>query len=248
MSGKFNGFTQEDITRLTSKSVSRPAQKNVHQSRIRKLGEAKQVKTTSNGHEEVHKSECDTTTDSTIETIRENMHFKPLETPQESSVEVPEDVQETPEEGAKPSPFRGISLREFESQRKMMEEHNKQKQDMLCKAIEQHSERTAAEAKKLKEVKQELSKLDAELASDIAILRKEIEAATIQYANTEKQYQQIEAMFLKAKMELYQASEKKELLTEHLCTIIAHKEDRKAKRLTELMEKVGLNSPESPPS
>lgn len=63
-----------------------------------------------------------------------------------------------------------------------------------------------------------------------------------------KQYQQIEAMFLKAKMELYQASEKKELLTEHLCTIIAHKENRKAKRLTELMEKVGLNSPDSPPS
>lgn len=95
------------------------------------------MKTTLNGHEEVHKSECDTTTDSTIETIRENMHFKPLETPQESSVEVPEDVEEKPEETAKPSPFRGISLREFESQRKMMEEHNKQKQDMLCKAIEQ---------------------------------------------------------------------------------------------------------------
>lgn len=46
-------------------------------------------------------------------------------------------------------------------------------------------ERTAAEAKKIAEVKEELSKLDAELAADVAILRREIEAATIQYANTQ---------------------------------------------------------------
>ncbi|XP_059612625.1 RAB6-interacting golgin [Phlebotomus argentipes] len=248
MSGKFNGFTQEDISRLTSRSVHRPAEKNVHQSRIRKLGEAKPVRSASNGHEEVHKNESDTT-ESTIERIEEEIHFKPLETPQaEVSVVVPEDGEKQGEETGQPSPFRGVSLREFEAQRKLMEEHNKQKQDLLYKAIEQHSERTAAEAKKLKEVKQELSKLDAELAADVAILRKQIETATIQYANTQKQYQQIEAMFLKAKMELYQASEKKELLTEHLCTIIAHKEDRKAKRLTELMEKVGLHSPEDPSS
>lgn len=53
-------------------------------------------------------------------------------------------------------------------------------------------------------------------------------------------YQQIESQFLKAKLELHQSSEKKELLTEHLCTIISHNEDRKAKKLTELMEKVGI--------
>lgn len=35
-----------------------------------------------------------------------------------------------------------------------------------------------------------------------------------------------------------------ELLTEHLCTIIAHNEDRKAKKLSDLMEKVGI-SPEN---
>lgn len=49
-------------------------------------------------------------------------------------------------------------------------------------------------------------------------------------------------MFLKAKIDLHNASEKKELLTEHLCTIISHNEDRKSKKLNELMEKVGLNS------
>lgn len=51
--------------------------------------------------------------------------------------------------------------------------------------IKCRSERTAAEAKKIAEVKEELNKLDAELASDVAILRKEIEAATIQYAHTQ---------------------------------------------------------------
>ena len=50
----------------------------------------------------------------------------------------------------------------------------------------------------------------------------------------------IESQFLKAKIDLHNAAEKKELLTEHLCTVIAHNEDRKAQKLTELMEKVGL--------
>jgi len=49
-------------------------------------------------------------------------------------------------------------------------------------------------------------------------------------------------MFLKAKLDLHHASEKKELLTEHLCTVITHNEDRKAKKkLSELLEKVGLS-------
>lgn len=67
-----------------------------------------------------------------------------------------------------------------------------------------------------------------------------------------KNYLKIEAQFLKAKIDLHNASEKKELLTEHLCTVIAHNEDRKAQKLTELMEKVGLaaanNDEYEPPS
>lgn len=46
-------------------------------------------------------------------------------------------------------------------------------------------ERTAAEAKRIAEVKEELSQLDKELAADVAILRKEIEAVSLQYANVE---------------------------------------------------------------
>lgn len=54
-------------------------------------------------------------------------------------------------------------------------------------------------------------------------------------------YNQIESQFLAAKLSLHQITEKKEMLTEHLCTIISHNEDRKAKKLTELLDKVGLN-------
>lgn len=45
-----------------------------------------------------------------------------------------------------------------------------------------------------------------------------------------------------ARLSFHQISEKKELLTEHLCTIITHNENRKAKRLSELLEQVGLDA------
>ncbi|KAM7355691.1 golgin, RAB6 interacting [Cochliomyia hominivorax] len=140
------------------------------------------------------------------------------------------------------SPFKGISLKDFESHRKMIEEQNRQKKEMLHKAIEQHSQKTAAEARKIEEIKAELAKLDNDLAVDVALLRKQIDNACIHFANVEKHYMKIESQFLKAKMDLHNAAEKKELLTEHLCTVIAHNEDRKAQKLTELMEKVGLTT------
>ncbi|XP_039964394.1 RAB6-interacting golgin [Bactrocera tryoni] len=138
------------------------------------------------------------------------------------------------------SPFRGMSLREFETQRKLIEEQNKQKKELLHKAIELHSQKTAAEARKISEIKEELAKLDNDLALDVSILRKQIDNACIYFSQVEKQYIKIEAQFLKAKIDLHNAAEKKELLTEHLCTVIAHNEDRKAQKLSELMQKVGL--------
>ncbi|XP_037933353.1 RAB6-interacting golgin-like [Teleopsis dalmanni] len=138
------------------------------------------------------------------------------------------------------SAFKGVSLKDFESHRKLIQEQNNQKKELLRKAIEQHSQKTAAETKKIEEIKSELSKLDNDLAVDVAILRKQIDNACIHFANVEKQYIKIEAQFLKSKIDLHNAAEKKELLTEHLCTVIAHNEDRKAQKLSELMEKVGI--------
>uniref|UniRef100_A0A182N209 RAB6-interacting golgin n=1 Tax=Anopheles dirus TaxID=7168 RepID=A0A182N209_9DIPT len=139
------------------------------------------------------------------------------------------------------TPFKGMSLKDFEQQRKLMEEQNRQKREILHKAIEQHAQKTAAEASKIQEIKSELNKLDSELASDVAILRKQIDSASLHFSNVEKNYLNIENLFLKAKVELHQALEKKEMLTEHLCAIISHNEERKAKRLSELMEKVGIS-------
>ncbi|XP_065362375.1 RAB6-interacting golgin [Calliphora vicina] len=148
------------------------------------------------------------------------------------------------------SPFKGISLKDFESHRKMIEEQNRQKKEILYKAIEQHSQKTAAETRKIEEIKAELAKLDNDLAVDVALLRKQIDNACIHFATVEKHYMKIESQFLKAKIDLHNAAEKKELLTEHLCTVIAHNEDRKAQKLTELMEKVGLatNGEYEPPT
>lgn len=66
--------------------------------------------------------------------------------------------------------------------------------------------------------------------------------------NFRKNYDRIEVEFLQAKMELYQSLERKELLAEHLSTIISHNEERKAARLRQLMEKVGITADEQPPS
>lgn len=131
------------------------------------------------------------------------------------------------------------------------------------------SEKTAAEARKIEEIRNELTKLDNDVAVDVAILRKQIDDACIHFANIEyvfnifvcihiyvdifmlypcivfhirKQYTKIESQFLKMKMDLHNAAERKELLTEHLYTVIAHNEDRKAQKLGELMSRVGLNT------
>lgn len=83
------------------------------------------------------------------------------------------------------SPFKGISLKDFEQHRKIIEEQNKQKKQMLYKAIEQHTQKTAAESRKIEEIRHELSKLESDLAVDVALLRKQIDAACIHFANVE---------------------------------------------------------------
>lgn len=47
---------------------------------------------------------------------------------------------------------------------------------------------------------------------------------------------------MKAKLDFQQAREKKDLLAEHLNIIISNNEDRKAKKLSDLMAQIGLSS------
>lgn len=93
---------------------------------------------------------------------------------------------------------------DFELNRKLMEEQNKMKRNLLQDAISKHAEKTQAEAKKLGEIRHALDVLDSELSNDVGILRKEIETATLHFNQVEKQYTAIEKNFLKAKQDLYQ--------------------------------------------
>jgi hypothetical protein len=53
-----------------------------------------------------------------------------------------------------------------------------------------------------------------------------------------KRYKKAEKEFLDAKLHLFERLERKELLTEHLCTIIEQNEIRKARKLSELMNRL----------
>ena len=64
--------------------------------------------------------------------------------------------------------------------------------------------------------------------------------------SSRKRYERAEQEFVEAKIDLHRKSEVKESLTEHLYTIIHQNEIRKAKKLTELMEKLQLDGGEEP--
>jgi RAB6-interacting golgin len=53
-----------------------------------------------------------------------------------------------------------------------------------------------------------------------------------------KRYNKAEKEFLDAKLHLFERLERKDLLTEHLCTIIEQNEMRKARKLSELMNRL----------
>lgn len=83
--------------------------------------------------------------------IQEGIFFKPLTnlnyTQDDESIlpsnllnnndVIDEQSREEPTDNDGASPFKGMSLKDFEAQRKMIEEQNKHKKDLLYKAIEQ---------------------------------------------------------------------------------------------------------------
>jgi len=102
--------------------------------------------------------------------------------------------------------------------------------------------KTQAESEKLGHIQQELAKLDSLVSNDVAILRKNIEQASVEFNEAQKRYRKAEEEFVEAKIELFKRMEKKEQLTEHLCTIIEHNETRKAQKLAELMKQLEMES------
>ncbi|KAG8232136.1 hypothetical protein J437_LFUL012145 [Ladona fulva] len=134
------------------------------------------------------------------------------------------------------------SLSDFHFRQKLMEEQNRKRKELLSKALADRKKKTRAEAQRLQTIQEELQKLDNLLSNDVSILRNQIEAACLDFAEAQKRYDKAEKEFLEAKIILFSKMEKKELLTGHLCTIIEQNELRKAKKLSELMEKLEMAS------
>ncbi|KAJ2944182.1 hypothetical protein O0L34_g18159 [Tuta absoluta] len=126
-------------------------------------------------------------------------------------------------------------LEELQLQQKIMEEQNKKRKEMLAKALADRTKQTTEEVQRLEKIKRELQILDGRFSQDVAVLRKKIDQACLTYAEAEKHYLKVEKDFLQAKIQLQKEKEKKELLTEHLCTLITHNETRKAQKLETLM-------------
>ncbi|CAG0883022.1 unnamed protein product [Darwinula stevensoni] len=133
------------------------------------------------------------------------------------------------------------NLEVFHSRQKAIEEENKRRKELLARAIAERRKRTVSEATKLKEIQDELQRIDLSLSSDVSILRNKIEEASLEFAEAQKRYEKAEKEFVEAKMLLFNKMERKEQLTEHLCHIIEANECRKANKLSELMQKLELH-------
>ena len=59
---------------------------------------------------------------------------------------------------------------------------------------------------------------------------------------TRKRYNKAEKEFVEAKLSLHNSTERKEMLTEHLCVIINQTEERKANKLKELMQQLNITT------
>ncbi|XP_003723288.2 RAB6-interacting golgin [Strongylocentrotus purpuratus] len=143
------------------------------------------------------------------------------------------------EEGHERETFK---LGEFQKKQKQMEEDNVRKKKLLFRAIADRKKKTQAEAKRLLYIQKELAKIETLLTNDVSILRDRIEEVSRDFNDAQQRYQRAETEFVDAKIHLHKSSEMKELLTEHLCTIIHENELRKAKKLEELVSKLDVES------
>jgi len=133
----------------------------------------------------------------------------------------------------------------MELRQKQIEEGNKRKRQLLLQAIADRRQRTAEEANKLCQVQNELKKMDFSVAQEVKTLRKTIEEASLGFLQAQKRYDNAENEFVDAKLNLHKKQERKELLTEHLMTIIQESESRKADKLAELMNQLEIKEDQS---
>ncbi|XP_017312158.1 RAB6-interacting golgin isoform X2 [Ictalurus punctatus] len=133
-------------------------------------------------------------------------------------------------------------LENLQWEQRVMEEKNKRTKALLTKTIAEKSKQTQAEAVKLKKIQKELQALDDSVSSDIGVLRRLIEQASLEYSIAWKRLEKAETEYVAAKLDLHKKTEVKEQLTEHLCAIIQQNELRKARKLEELMLQLELST------
>ncbi|XP_073973122.1 golgin, RAB6 interacting isoform X3 [Rhodnius prolixus] len=130
------------------------------------------------------------------------------------------------------------TLNEFEETQRKLEAFNLERKEQLRKALFDRAKKTHEEVKKLNQIEEELKQLDSTLSNDVCILRNQIESASHDFMEAQKRFNRAEKEYVEAKMELFTKKERKELLTSHLCSIIEQNELRKAKKISDLMEKL----------
>lgn len=133
-----------------------------------------------------------------------------------------------------------LKLEDVHRRQKEMEERNRRKKAMLTKEIAARKKRAMAESSKLQKVQAELAKLDQLLSYDVSILRDRIDEACHEYNAAKKRFEQSEIEYIAAKMDLNKKTVMKEDLTEHLCHLIEANEERKSKKLEELMTRLDV--------
>lgn len=130
--------------------VKKLPDKQIHNGRTTnqtaKLAVAAGIPPTNNNTDNINNNhEISLESNDTIISLQEAVHFRPLSTQRSVSSEDTNGTNSIGKMGtndddsdAEPrSLFQGISLKDFEQHRKMVEEQNKQKKEMLTKAIEQ---------------------------------------------------------------------------------------------------------------
>ncbi|XP_060067941.1 uncharacterized protein LOC132548135 isoform X2 [Ylistrum balloti] len=134
------------------------------------------------------------------------------------------------------------NLEKFREQQKEIEEANKHKKALLAKTLSERQKKARMEAEKLTHIQKELMILDNLLSADVTVVRNRIESASRDYMEATRRYDKAEKEFIEAKLDLQKKSELKEQLTEHLYTIIHQNEIRKAKKLSDLMSELDMET------
>lgn len=163
MSGRFNGFSQDEIHSIHRGVDGRPIKKakpratasngtnnnkNVHQTKPNdkavKTDDAPPAKSATDGT-------CDSSnlSNDSVSSIQDALYFKPLPSDQRNFDDIdlngdePTSTTATADDGTsngqhtERSIYQGISLKDFDSHRQMIEESNKEKKEILARALDE---------------------------------------------------------------------------------------------------------------